>query len=506
MQLPQSPLGGRYKLVKAIGHGGFATVYEALDTSLGKKVAIKILSPRFASRSEFRKRFAQEARAAAQLRHHLLVDVTDVGETDDHLPYFVMEYLEGSSLGDRIRELPSGMPWKHVVAIVAEVVKALEIAHQQGIVHRDVKPGNVFLKGGVEYGPDLRVKLLDLGIAKIHSDAPDDDMPETRESQGTPGTPEYMAPEQIHSGAKGPSIDIYAVGVLMYRLLTGTLPFTSKSSWEVLRMHVEDPPMPPSQRTPAAEIPPKVESLVLRLMEKDPLDRPASATAVRMELELLSQAAAPSAPQPAASAHRNERLLRAFSNIMRLSIAAVTILLLTLFIRLGDPAAQAQPSAYFDATYDSPLPEPTPSSAVEEPASLPEPEEDVLLIDDDDDDDDNPDEANGSPEELDELTSEIESMRPQRPTHTAQPGSASAKDPSAAVSAELKRVSLEHCATGLPSAITLAITANLDTHSVTAKIRGTSKTKARCVADALEKTRLKTRGQGSVKLNHRVEL
>ena len=166
-----------------------------------------------------------------------------------------MEHLQGHSLGERLREQPGPVPWRQVLAVSLEVARALEVAHQHGIVHRDVKPGNVFLKGGITRGPELQIKLLDLGIAKVHYEGRDEERPQTG-TDGTPGTPEYMAPEQIRGGADSPSVDLYAVGVLTYRLLTGSLPFSAKTPWDVLAMHLNDEP-PPTMRPNDASLVPK---------------------------------------------------------------------------------------------------------------------------------------------------------------------------------------------------------------------------------------------------------
>ncbi|MCB9700806.1 MAG: serine/threonine protein kinase [Myxococcales bacterium] len=249
-------LGGRFQLIRPIGQGGFATVYQALDQRLDKNVAVKVLNQRFAAHEEYRKRFIQEAKAAARVSHPLLVDVSDIGGTDDGRLYFVMEYLEGCTLSEHLREHPGGLPWREAMVIALEIVKALEVAHRHDIVHRDVKPGNVFLKGGITRGPELQIKLLDLGIAKVHYEGRDEERPQTG-TDGTPGTPEYMAPEQIRGGADSPSVDLYAVGVLTYRLLTGSLPFSAKTPWDVLAMHLNDEPPPILSRAPTRRSPPR---------------------------------------------------------------------------------------------------------------------------------------------------------------------------------------------------------------------------------------------------------
>ena len=266
----------RYQLVRRIGYGGMATVYEATDLQIDKRVAVKVLNPQFSHIEDYIARFRQEALSAARIRHPQLVDVTDFG-SDDGLVYFVMELLEGESLGERIHRVPGPIAWPEVVAIVSQVCEALACAHQHGIVHRDVKPGNVFLVAQPGRSGLATVKLLDLGVAKVLRDAldlRDAAAPETRLSQGTPGTPEYMAPEQATGQPIDHRIDVYALGVMMYRMLTGHLPFFSpKSSFEVLRMHVDLKPVSLHQLCPEAQIPGPIEEIVLRALAKRPEDR-----------------------------------------------------------------------------------------------------------------------------------------------------------------------------------------------------------------------------------------
>lgn len=285
-------LGGRYSLVRRIGFGGMATVYEALDRQIDKRVAVKVLNPQFSQFKEYMARFRQEARSAARIRHPHLVDVTDQGCTDDGIAYFVMELLDGESLGDRIHDLRGPMPWEQVVAITTQVCEALAHAHAQGIVHRDVKPGNVFLVAQPGRPESVFVKLLDLGIAKVLPGMSDDPsgVPHTRHSQGVPGTPEYMSPEAAQGNELDARADIYAVGVMMYRLLTGHLPFYSpKSAFEVLRMHVDLMPVPLRQLCPEAEIPLGIEAIVLRALAKQADDRFSSARELADALRAAQQ-------------------------------------------------------------------------------------------------------------------------------------------------------------------------------------------------------------------------
>ena len=281
----------RYQLVRRIGYGGMATVYEATDLQIDKRVAVKVLNPQFSHIEDYIARFRQEALSAARIRHPQLVDVTDFG-SDDGLVYFVMELLEGESLGERIHREAGPIPWPEVVVIVCQVCEALACAHQHGIIHRDVKPGNVFLVDQPGRSGVATVKLLDLGVAKVLRDAldlRDAAAPETRLSQGTPGTPEYMAPEQATGQPIDHRIDVYALGVMMYRMLTGNLPFFSpKSSFEVLRMHVDLAPVSLRQLCPEAEIPEAMEAIVLKALAKRPVDRFESVRALAAALQSQS--------------------------------------------------------------------------------------------------------------------------------------------------------------------------------------------------------------------------
>lgn len=521
--LTATTIADRYHLLRRIGQGGFATVYEALDRKLGKKVAVKVLSPRFAAKEEYRRRFVQEARAAARLHHRLLVDVTDHGVTPDGLFYIVMEHLQGFSLGERLREQPGPLPWRQVVAITIEVVKALEVAHQHGIVHRDVKPGNVFLVGGLLEGPDLQVKLLDLGIAKVHYDVPDDEMPETRESQGAPGTPEYMAPEQITGGAKGPSVDLYAVGVLMYRLLTGALPFTSKTSWEVLRMHVDDPPVPPTTRAPEAQIPPDLEAIVLRLMAKRPEGRHASATELRLALlDLLQRIPIPSLtpPRPRPRLLGPERTLRLTTTFMRGTLAVTVLMLATLFtvpaasrpkprprvIEVTDPDTKPNPSpdpkpAPKSAPNTTPPLEPTPTTTANPP-----PPDDEVVIDD-------PSPASGTNLQLPGITPPKPPSPPKNPDPGPAPSSSSSSSPNQPRAAVLRQIQKARptieskCKQNtVPSPITAELLIDLST-GVPIVTTPADRTRAgACLRDQLSALRFRTSGPGVLTIRETFDL
>jgi serine/threonine protein kinase len=300
-------LDGRYVLGDEIGSGGFAAVFRAFDRHLGIDVAIKVLKEHGVRDEEFRARFLREMTHHVLLRHPRIVPVLDRGVTPHGRLYFVMELLEGRSLSEHLRAQPGPRPWEEVVVVVKQLCEALETVHTRQIVHRDVKPGNVFVCGS---GEDLAIRLLDLGIAKelpgAGISAPEE--PSLTDVRvGVPGTPEYMAPEQIEGRPVDGRTDLYAVGVLMYRMLTGVLPFQppdpleseARHSW-LARQHCEARPLRPSRRCPEAKIPAALEALVMSLLAKRASSRPQSARELRSALRQIERSLAHSAAEFAA--------------------------------------------------------------------------------------------------------------------------------------------------------------------------------------------------------------
>ncbi|MEU2832403.1 protein kinase [Streptomyces lavendulae] len=271
-------IGERYQLATVLGQGGMGQVWTAYDRSLDRRVAVKLLRPdRVAGpgtvAEELRRRFVRECRVTAQVDHPGLVTVHDAGSDGDEL-YLVMGYVEGSDLADHLAA-HDPYPWPWAVAVVAQLCAVLSAVHAVPIVHRDLKPRNVMVR------PDGTVLVLDLGVASVM------DTDTTRlTSTGSPiGSPAYMAPEQAMGGAVGPYTDLYALGVLLYELLTGNVPFAGSTALGVLHRHLYEPPAPVRPLRP--EIPPELEALLLRLLAKDPQDRPGSAQEVYEALEPL---------------------------------------------------------------------------------------------------------------------------------------------------------------------------------------------------------------------------
>ncbi|MES1204540.1 MAG: protein kinase [Pseudomonadota bacterium] len=269
---------GSYTVLDELGHGGMGRVYLAEHTLIGRKAAIKVLNPDIATDPEVVSRFFTEARAVNDIRHPNIVEVTDFG-TFDALYCIVMEYLEGETLAarmDRIRcfDEPS------VVRIMKQCTSALGAAHEQGLVHRDIKPENIFLRAHPDY-PDF-VKLLDFGIAKLLG--PESSVGHHTKTGSVMGTPSYMSPEQcLGESALDIRSDVYSLGVVIYQMLTGLLPFTGDTLGRLIVCHVSEPPVPPSVVN--ATVSRAMNDLVLRAMQKKPKDRFQSARDMREALE-----------------------------------------------------------------------------------------------------------------------------------------------------------------------------------------------------------------------------
>ena len=276
----------KYQVEDMIGRGGMGVVYRAEHVALGRKVAVKVLLRGHEAGTDAKKRFDREARAAGRLGHPNIVQVFDLGALPDGSPYLVMELLEGEPLSSRLG-IEGALPVADACEIVAEVLSALEAAHQGGIIHRDLKPDNVFLSrhGGV--------KLLDFGISK-HTD----ETLSLTQTGAILGTPYYLAPEQAR-GERGLDgrVDVWAAGVLLYECLTGVRPFVGDNYNQLLSRILTSRPAPPSRVRPS--IPAELEGVVLRALAFDPADRFASAAEMRAALLCAKDAPSPLAmPSP----------------------------------------------------------------------------------------------------------------------------------------------------------------------------------------------------------------
>jgi eukaryotic-like serine/threonine-protein kinase len=283
-------VSGRFLLEELVGHGGMGRVYKARHLGLSAPVAIKLLKPAFLSDPTLVGRFEREAAAASRLHHPNVVAVLEFGSTGpDGTLFIAMEYVDGKDLRVVLRdEWP--LPEARLCHLLAQVLSALGEAHARNVIHRDLKPENIMV--AKDLGQGERVKVLDFGIAKIL----DGDLPVLTRNDVVCGTPQYMAPEQATGAGLDARSDIYAVGVILYQLCTGRLPFDGTSAMDVLTQHVNDLPQAPRQRAPRASISEAMERLILRALEKDPARRPQSADEFR---SLLLAVAEPLAAAPA---------------------------------------------------------------------------------------------------------------------------------------------------------------------------------------------------------------
>ena len=247
---------GRYRVVRKLGTGGMANVYLAEDQELGRSVAIKMLDERHAQDEQFVERFRREAKNAAGLSHPNIVSIYDRGQAEGTY-YIAMEYLEGRTLKEL---LVTRGPTPLAVAIdyARQILSALGFAHRHGIVHRDIKPHNVVV------APDGRLKVTDFGIARSGTS-------QMTETGSIIGTAQYLSPEQAKGAPVTPASDIYSVGIVLYEMLTGTVPFTGDTPLEIAMKHLSTTPLPPSEERP--EVPHELDSIVLRALAKDPEDR-----------------------------------------------------------------------------------------------------------------------------------------------------------------------------------------------------------------------------------------
>jgi serine/threonine protein kinase len=265
---------GDYRVEEKIGAGGMGTVYRAVHSTNGKVVAIKVLSGVHARDANSVRRFILEIRAVNEIHHPNLVDIFSFGQLTDGRYYYVMEFLEGCSLGALMRARGRLRP-EEVLEVFLDVLRALEAAHRKGIVHRDLKPDNVFLVD-VRAGRPLKAKLLDFGLAKLVQD-PAPAVPLTAAGMAV-GTPQYMAPEQCKARKVDGRADLYALGVMLYEAVTGRLPCDGKSTLEIWEAHVRRVPRRPAELAP--DVSPELESIIMTLLAKSPEERFSSADAV----------------------------------------------------------------------------------------------------------------------------------------------------------------------------------------------------------------------------------
>ncbi|MEZ4250599.1 MAG: protein kinase [Polyangiales bacterium] len=284
-------LAGRYLVEQAIGEGGMATVYRARHTLVDRPVAVKILSSRLVNDPALRERFRREAKNAAALAHPNIIEIYDYGETEEGAVFLVMELLSGTSLQSHVDRGP--MDPGRVASLGLQILQGLARAHDFDVIHRDLKPENIFVSQA-GHGREL-VKLLDFGIARSTHDS------RLTNAGEIFGTPQYMAPERITSIDAGPAADLYAVGCILFEMLTGRLPFESQELTGYFIKHMQEPPPKPSELAP--QCPRRLEELILKLLAKKPEDRPVDAHAVIKELQALAPktGSVPAPPMPTPS-------------------------------------------------------------------------------------------------------------------------------------------------------------------------------------------------------------
>jgi serine/threonine protein kinase len=330
-------LQDRYRVQQRIGKGGMGEVYLAEHVAIGRKVAIKILLGNPHERPEMAKRFLKEAQTASKLRHANVVDIIDFGHIDPEArtPFFVMEYLEGRDLKSVVKE-EKVLAWPRARDIALQICAGLGVAHAQGFIHRDLKPDNVYL---IDDNGREHVKILDFGISK----AINDDAHDTTQTGVLLGTPEYMSPEQAEDKTLDARSDIYATGIILYRMIVGRVPFQSKAFMTVLAKHIQEKPVPPREANPQAGISAEVEAVILKCLAKRPEDRYQSAEALAAALR-------------AADAPGKRSSLALFATIGVMVVAAGVI---ALALSSGPPEPE-------------PKPEPTPVAAPVVPEKPPE--------------------------------------------------------------------------------------------------------------------------------------
>jgi serine/threonine protein kinase len=305
---------GNYELSLVLGRGGMGTVYYGRHRVIESRVAVKVLHPRFTHNPRVVKRFFAEARAVNLIEHDNVVHIFDLSTTPDGRYYFVMEYLSGHALCQILDE--GAMPWTRAAPIISQILDALAAAHDHDIVHRDLKPANVMIV--VREGREV-VKILDFGVAKLNSE----ELGPNTESGVLIGTPHYMSPEQAAGTQVDGRADLYSVGVLLYRIATGRVPFEAGSLRELLLAHMTQQPTAPSQLDPTVS--PSLERVILKTLAKDPADRYQTARDLRKAFEqAIRETARPlkspvslSAVRTASSANpRADKLIERFAPLL----------------------------------------------------------------------------------------------------------------------------------------------------------------------------------------------
>jgi serine/threonine-protein kinase len=285
-------LDGRYLIEKVLGEGGMGVVYRARHAALGKNLAVKVLRAEVSKDQEIVQRFRQEAQSASAIGNEHIIDISDFGALPDGSTYFVMEFLDGVSLTTAMASTRP-FPVQRTVHIAKQICTALGAAHERGIVHRDLKPDNIYLvrrSGDTDF-----VKVLDFGIAKVGGST----SKLTRAGQVF-GTPHYMSPEQCAGTEVDHRTDIYALGVILYEMCSGRVPFDADNLMGILTKHLYEMPIPPRSLPPPIDVPPALEQVILKALAKRKEDRYQSMGELRADLERVEQGLVPLAAMDAA--------------------------------------------------------------------------------------------------------------------------------------------------------------------------------------------------------------
>ena len=366
-----------YVIDAKIGQGGMGVVYGAHHPRIGKKVAIKVLSPLFCGDPTTVERFEQEARLVNEIRHPNIVDVFQFGELPDGRSFFVMEWLEGEGLGARVEK--GALPPAETIEILDVICDALEAAHEAGVIHRDLKSDNVFLVKGRN---QTRVKLLDFGLAKLAASHDGGAMVKTQTGV-LMGTPAYMSPEQARGKNVDHRTDIYALGCLAYKMLTGHLPFNADNAMDVLVQQLSLPAPSPTRLAP--NTPEALSRVIVAMMAKSPDDRPSLAQVRQILSDIRAGGGrgvgpkptrfTPVTPMEAVRPPSKEGIGWVIPAIIVLAIAGGVVYMKFLRKEPGDDAVASAPAANPPpAPAPTPSPAPTPEPEAVPPAPEPEPE------------------------------------------------------------------------------------------------------------------------------------
>jgi hypothetical protein len=267
---------GEYVVDRKLAEGGMGSVYAGHHPVIGKRVAVKVLSAQCAHIPDLVRRFVEEARAVNKIGHPNIIDIFSFGTLADARPFFVMEYLEGANLAQRLEA--GNLTASETRRLLRQICGALEAAHRAGIVHRDLKPENIWVAAPTH--EDSFAKVLDFGIAKLL----DNPAGKSTQTGAAMGTPRYMAPEQCMGRPVDHRADIYSLGVILYEIFAGIVPFRGESFGELIYQHMSEPPEPPSRHRP---MDPELERIILACLEKDPAKRPESAKELGRLLDLV---------------------------------------------------------------------------------------------------------------------------------------------------------------------------------------------------------------------------